>query len=137
MTPHRTRCIRCCRFSSLPRLPSGRRRWIHALLFAAFGLLPQNLASTIALFVGYGIFIAATDGAEKALIAELAPQAQLGTAFGWFHLVSGLMLLPASALFGWLWIRVNPTTAFMASATISIAAAALLWRTVGARKQGL
>ena len=110
---------------------------VYALLFAAFGLLPQNLATTIALFVGYGIFIAATDGAEKALIAELAPQAQLGTAFGWFHLVSGLMLLPASALFGWLWTRVNPTTAFMASATISIAAAALLWRTVGAREQGL
>ena len=110
---------------------------VYALLFAAFGLLPQNLATTIALFVGYGIFIAATDGAEKALIAELAPQAQLGTAFGWFHLVSGLMLLPASALFGWLWTRVNPTTAFMVSATISIAAAALLWRTVGAREQGL
>ena len=109
---------------------------VYALLFAAFGLLPQNLATTIALFVGYGIFIAATDGAEKALIAELAPQAQLGTAFGWFHLVSGLMLLPASALFGWLWTRVNPTTAFMVSATISIAAAALLWRTVGAREQG-
>ena len=38
---------------------------VYALLFAAFGLLPQNLATTIALFVGYGIFIAATDGAEK------------------------------------------------------------------------
>ena len=111
-----------------------RRQWlgvawvIYALLFAAFGLLPQSVATTLALFVGYGIFIAATDGAEKALIAELAPKAQLGTAFGWFHLVSGLMLLPASILFGWLWTRVNPTTAFMASATISLAAAGLLFR---------
>ena len=101
---------------------------IYALLFAAFGLLPQTLATTIALFVGYAIFIAATEGAEKALIAELAPKAQLGTAFGWFHLVSGLMLLPASALFGWLWTRVNPTAAFVVSATMSLLAAALLWR---------
>ena len=101
---------------------------IYALLFAAFGLLPQSLATTIALFVGYGIFIAATDGAEKALIAELAPKAQLGTAFGWFHLVSGLMLLPASALFGWLWTRVSPTAAFMTSAAISLVAAGLLLR---------
>ena len=103
---------------------------VYAVLFAAFGLLPQNLATTIALFVGYGIFIAATEGAEKAMIAELAPKAQLGTAFGWFHLVSGLMLLPASAMFGWLWTRVNPTAAFMVSATMSLLAAGLLWRMV-------
>ena len=101
---------------------------VYAVLFAAFGLLPQNLATTLGLFVGYGIFIAATDGAEKALIAELAPKTQLGTAFGWFHLVSGLMLLPASAMFGWLWTRVNPTTAFVVSATLSLIAAILLWR---------
>ena len=103
---------------------------VYALLFAAFGLLPQTLATTIALFVGYAIFIAATEGAEKALIAELAPKAQLGTAFGWFHLVSGLMLLPASAMFGWLWTRVNPTTAFMVSAAMSLVAATILWRSL-------
>lgn len=103
---------------------------IYAVLFAAFGLLPQTLATTIALFVGYAIFIAATEGAEKAMIAELAPKAQLGTAFGWFHLVSGLMLLPASALIGWLWTRVNPATAFMVSATMSLLAAGLLWRAI-------
>jgi MFS family permease len=103
--------------------------WVtYGALFAAFGLLPQNLATTITLFVGYAIFVAATDGAEKALVAELAPKSQLGTAFGWFHLVSGLMLLPASAVFGWLWTRVSPSAAFMASATISIAAAGMLWR---------
>ena len=102
----------------------------YATLFAAFGLLAQSLATTIALFVGYAIFIAATEGAEKALIAELAPKAQLGTAFGWFHLVSGLMLLPASALFGWLWTRVNPTAAFVVSATMSLLAAGLLWRAI-------
>ena len=101
---------------------------IYAVLFAAFGLLPQTLATTIALFVGYAIFIAATEGAEKAMIAELAPKAQLGTAFGWFHLVSGLMLLPASALFGWLWTRVNPTAAFVVSGALSLAAAGLLIR---------
>ena len=106
-----------------------RAAWgVYALLFASFGLLPQTLATTIALFVGYAIFIAATEGAEKALIAELAPKAQLGTAFGWFHLVSGVMLLPASAMFGWLWTQVNPTTAFVVSASMSLIAAGLLWR---------
>ncbi len=101
---------------------------VYALLFAAFGLLPSAVGTTIALFVGYAIFIAATEGAEKALIAELAPQAQLGTAFGWFHLVSGVMLLPASALFGWLWSHAGSTTAFMVSASTSFIAAGLLLR---------
>jgi len=101
---------------------------VYALLFAAFGLLPSRVGTTIALFVGYAIFIAATEGAEKALIAELAPQAQLGTAFGWFHLVSGVMLLPASALFGWLWSHAGSTTAFMVSASTSFIAAGLLLR---------
>lgn len=101
---------------------------VYALLFAAFGLLPSGVGTTIALFVGYAIFIAATEGAEKALIAELAPQAQLGTAFGWFHLVSGVMLLPASALFGWLWSHAGSTTAFMVSASTSFVAAGLLLR---------
>ena len=101
---------------------------VYALLFAAFGLLPSGVGTTIALFVGYAIFIAATEGAEKALIAELAPQTQLGTAFGWFHLVSGVMLLPASALFGWLWSHAGSTTAFMVSASTSFIAAGLLLR---------
>lgn len=103
--------------------------WVaYALLFAAFGLLPAGMATTVALFVGYAVFLAATEGAEKALVAELAPQAQLGTAFGWFHLVSGLMLLPASALFGWLWSHTGPTSAFVASASTSFVAAGLLLR---------
>ena len=108
----------------------GRDVLSGVLYGARTSLVIASAVSTIALFVGYAIFIAATDGAEKALIAELAPKAQLGTAFGWFHLVSGLMLLPASALFGWLWTRVNPTVAFMVSASMSLLAAGLLWRTL-------
>lgn len=110
--------------------------WVaYALLFAAFGLLPAGMGTTIALFVGYAIFIAGTEGAEKALIAELASRHQLGTAFGWFHLVSGLMLLPASALFGWLWSRVSPVAAFAVSASLSLVAAGLLLRVVRSEAQ--
>jgi len=114
-----------------------RTAWIvYAILFAAFGTLAQSTATTIALFIAYAIFIAMTDGAEKALIAELAPKSQLGTAYGWFHLVSGLMLLPASALFGWLWSHVNPTAAFVVSASTSLIAAGLLTRAVRTTTEG-
>lgn len=106
-----------------------RSAWIvYSILFASFGMLPQTTATTVALFIAYAFFIAITDGAEKALIADLAPASQLGTAYGWFHLVSGLMLLPASMLFGWLWTHVNPTAAFVVSASTSLIAAGLLMR---------
>lgn len=54
--------------------------------------------------------MAATEGAEKALVADLAPRYQLGTAL--VRLVSGLMLLPASVIFGALWDALGPQIAF-------------------------
>lgn len=78
------------------------------------------------LFAGYGLFMAATEGAEKALVADLAPRERLGTAYGWFNLTTGLMLLPASTLFGWLWQTFAPGTAFGCAATCAILAAVLL-----------
>ena len=67
------------------------------------------------LFAIYGLFKAATEGVEKALVADLAPKGMAGTAFGWFNLVSGLMLLPASLIFGWLYESFNPSYAFLFS----------------------
>ena len=54
------------------------------------------------LFVLYRIFVAATEGVEKAMVADLdlAPENRRGTAFGWFNMVVGLALLPASVVFG-------------------------------------
>lgn len=78
------------------------------------------------LFAFYGLFLAATEGAEKALVADLAPSDRLGTAYGWFNLVSGIMLLPASILFGWLWQGIGPLSAFGFSAGCALLAALLL-----------
>ncbi len=78
------------------------------------------------LFAFYGLFLAATEGAEKALVADLAPGDQLGTAYGWFNLVAGIMLLPASLLFGWLWQDISPLAAFSFSAACALLAALLL-----------
>lgn len=79
-----------------------------------------------ALFALYGIFMAATEGVERALLADLAPPEQRGTAFGWFNLTMGAMLLPASLLFGWLWEGLSATIAFGFSAGCALAAALLL-----------
>jgi hypothetical protein len=50
----------------------------------------------------------------------------LGTAYGWLNLTAGLMLLPASIIFGWLGQAFTPLTAFVFSAACALLAALLL-----------
>ena len=59
-------------------------------------------------------------------LADLAPASQRGTAFGWFNLLLGAVLLPASVLFGWLWEGVSAAFAFGFSASCALLAAGLL-----------
>ncbi len=90
--------------------------------------LPLGGVALFALFGFYGLFMAATEGVEKALVADLSPPEQRGRAFGWFNLTTGALLLPASILFGWLYQVVSPAAAFGFSASCSLAAALLLAR---------
>ena len=99
---------------------------VYGVFYLLLGLNGQNLWLLWPLFAFYGLFMAATEGAEKALVADLAPKELLGTAYGWFNLTAGVMLLPASMLFGWLWQTINPETAFGFSASCAILAAVLL-----------
>lgn len=92
------------------------------------GGLPLGGVALFALFGFYGLFMAATEGVEKALVADLSPPEQRGRAFGWFNLTTGALLLPASILFGWLYQVVSPAAAFGFSASCSLAAALLLAR---------
>ncbi|HYN77003.1 MAG TPA: hypothetical protein VES73_04320 [Lamprocystis sp. (in: g-proteobacteria)] len=70
--------------------------------------------------------MAATEGVEKALVAALAPSALRGTAFGWFNLIAGLLLLPVSLLFGALYQGGGGLAAFGFSAACTLAAARVL-----------
>jgi MFS family permease len=100
----------------------------YGLFYAGLGLTTPSGAALLGLFGFYGLFMAATEGVEKALVADLAPEALRGTAFGWFNLTAGVFLLPASVVFGWLYQAFSPGVAFGFSAACAFAAAALLWR---------
>lgn len=110
----------------------GRKRLLvagyaaYAAFYLALGQAGGNGPWLVALFASYGVFMAATEGVEKALVADLAPLERRGTAFGWFNLVVGAMLLPASVLFGWLWQAATPALAFGFSAACALAAAVLM-----------
>ncbi len=99
---------------------------VYAGFYLLFGLLPARPVLLWPMFGFYGLFLAATEGAEKALVGDLAHAGQDGTAFGWYNLVVGLLLLPASVLFGWLWQHLSPLTAFGFSAGCALSAALLM-----------
>ncbi len=120
----------------------GRRRlilsgWaIYGVFYLILGLNGGQTWVLWPLFAGYGLFMAATEGAEKALVADLAPTALLGTAYGWFNLTAGLLLLPASLLFGALWQIAGPATAFSVAAGCALLAALLLHYWVMPKQRG-
>lgn len=83
------------------------------------------------LYALYGLFLAATEGVEKALVADLAPKERQGTAFGWFNMITGFCLLPASIIFGWLYQDISAEVAFVFSGVCGFLSAALMlfwWR---------
>lgn len=98
----------------------------YALIYTAMSYSDLTIAWLFVIFALYGLFKAATEGVEKALVADLAPKGLTGTAFGWFNLCSGIMLLPASLIFGWLYESTGPTSAFLFSGLCSGLAVLLL-----------
>jgi MFS family permease len=79
-----------------------------------------------ALFGVYGVFFGLTEGAERALMADLVLPERRGTAFGWYNLAIGLGALPASLLFGYVWDHAGARAAFVMGAGFALAAAVAL-----------
>lgn len=98
---------------------------IYGIFYLILGFNANNLTLLWFLFAFYGLFLAATEGAEKAFIADLAEKPALGTAYGWFSMITGLMLLPASLFFGILWQHLAPAFAFGFSGGLALIAALL------------
>ena len=98
---------------------------IYALVYAGFAFVETDWQAW-ALFLIYGAYFGLTEGAEKALVADLVEPEKRGTAFGFYNLAFSITVFPASIIFGALWTRFNATTAFLVSSVISICAAVLL-----------
>jgi MFS family permease len=98
----------------------------YGLFYFGLGMMTSGGGVLFALFAFYGIFMAATEGVEKALVADLAPPDRRATAYGWFNLTAGTFLLPASIVFGWLYQVASPLVAFAFSGGCALLSALLL-----------
>lgn len=90
------------------------------------------------LFGLYGVYYAATEGAAKALVADLVPPDHRGTAYGIYNAAIGLTVFPASLFAGLLWQGVGgwhgfgPSAPFLFGASLALLSAILFWRLVPA-----
>jgi MFS family permease len=89
---------------------------IIADLVLAFG---SNLYWVFAGSALWGLHMGMTQGLLSALVADTAPPELRGTAFGMFNLLTGVTLLIASTLAGWLWTIYGPAETFIAGAVFA------------------
>lgn len=124
---------------SLAALLGGRladrmgRASVMLLGWAAFGIsfiligqaeTPYGLVATALVF---GLTMGCSEGAERAVIADLATPNEQGTAFGWYHLMAGLAAIPAGLMFGGLWQWYGAAWAFSAAGSLALLSAGLLY----------
>lgn len=97
--------------------------WIlYFLVYLGFAKSTSSI-SVIFLFLAYGVYYGLTEGVAKAYIADIVPKNKKGSAFGWYNLVVGSTLFPASLIAGYLWQVFSPATSFYFGASLAIIAA--------------
>jgi MFS family permease len=98
---------------------------VYAITWAAVGLA-DTVPLLFALAAVYGTSHGLVEGAERALVAELAAREARGRAFGAYNMLVGFAALAASTTFGAVWDRFGAAVAFAGSGAVALVAAAVL-----------
>ncbi len=104
---------------------------VYGLIYLGFAVAGAGWQVWV-LFGLYGVYYAATKGAARALVADLVPRQQRGTAYGLYHAAVGFTALPASLVAGLLWQGAGewdgfgPAAPFVYGAVLSLLSAMLL-----------
>lgn len=95
---------------------------VYAVVYFLVGLASTPLHAWL-LFPLYGVYKGMSEGTQKAYLALLAPAERKATAFGVYHTVNGLMLLPASVIAGYLWDTHGAGATFFYGAAMGLVSA--------------
>lgn len=107
----------------------GRRKLLvlgylfYGLVYLGFAV-NSRLNTLWFLFALYGLYTGFTEGVEKALVSDVAPQELRGTAIGLHATLVGIGLLPASLLAGLLWNYGGASLPFYLGGFLGIVASA-------------
>ncbi|KYO68667.1 MFS transporter [Thermovenabulum gondwanense] len=106
----------------------GRKRMIvmgylaYGIVYFGFALAKMPVTIWV-LFGIYGLYMAFTEGVEKAFISEVAPEQVRGTMIGLHATLVGIGLFPASFLAGMLWNLFGPSAPFYFGGLMGLLAA--------------
>lgn len=98
---------------------------LYSFIYFGFGTTSHK-AVVIILFALYGLYSAATDGVQKAMVSDLVDKDKKGTGLGIYNSITGITLLPASLIAGVLYDRVNSRAPFYFGAAMALIAAVLM-----------
>lgn len=96
---------------------------VYALVYLGFAVASQMWQIWL-LFACYGIYYGMVEGVARAFVADLVPPEKRGTAYGLYHGIVGIVLLPASIIGGWLWQTISPSATFYFGAGFAFLAVA-------------
>lgn len=108
---------------------------VYALIYLGFGYASAGWQVWV-LYVLYGIYYGATEGVEKALVADVVSSEKRGTAYGLYNAAVGISALPASLIAGILWQKLGPASPFIFGAGLSLMAVVALMAFVRLEKIG-
>jgi MFS family permease len=102
--------------------------WGLLMLIAADAMLAYSNTGAV-FWAGvalWGLHMAMTQGLLATMVADSAPVDLRGTAYGFFNLLSGVAMLIASGLAGWLWQSFGASVTFLTGIGFAFAALTLL-----------
>ncbi len=123
-------------FYTVSSLPAGMvsdkigRKAVIGAGWLVYGLTCVGLAvasswwHVLGLFLAYGLYQGMTDGVTGAMVGDLIPQERRGEAYGFYHTMLGIAILPASVVAGVLWQVFGPAAAFWYGAALGFTACA-------------
>ncbi len=92
---------------------------IFSLVYFGMGLT-TNLYAIIALFFGYGIYAAATEGISKAWITNISRDENTATAVGTYSAFQSIIAMIASVMAGLLWFYFGANVTFLVTAIATV-----------------
>jgi MFS family permease len=98
----------------------------YAITYVGFGFATARW-QIVVLFLAYALYHGLAEGAERAIIADLADRGGRGRAFGLYHGFVGVAALPAGLATGLIWDRWGARWALGLNAACAALAAALLF----------
>jgi len=108
----------------------------YGMVYFGFGIVSSTQWFWL-LFTLYGVYTGLTKGVEKALVADVAPKDLKGTVMGLYSMFTGIGLLPASLLTGWLWDKFGAPAPFYFNGVLAVLTAILLYAVLSKKTEAV